>query len=56
MTPEDAASLARRTDVGRLIVTHAVPGLPLELASARAAAVFPGPTVMAREDESHPIG
>jgi ribonuclease BN (tRNA processing enzyme) len=56
MTPEDTGALARRAGVGRLIVTHAGPTLTLPVAAQRAAAVFPGPTLTAREDDSHPIG
>lgn len=55
MTPEDTGALARRAGVGRLVVTHAGPTLTLAQATARAAAVFPGPTVAAREGETHPL-
>jgi ribonuclease BN (tRNA processing enzyme) len=46
-TPEEAGALARRTGVGRLVVTHVGPTLTPEAATARAAGVFGGPTVTA---------
>lgn len=51
-TPEDAGALARRADVGRLVVTHVGPGLDRFEATDRAAAVFGGPTLTAVENES----
>jgi ribonuclease BN (tRNA processing enzyme) len=56
MTPEDTGALARRAAVGRLVVTHAGPSLTLAAATTRAAAVFAGPTVAAREGETHALG
>lgn len=46
-TPEEAGALARRTGVGRLVVTHVGPTLAAEQATARAAAVFGGLTLTA---------
>jgi ribonuclease BN (tRNA processing enzyme) len=46
-TPEQVGALARRTGVGRLVVTHVGPSLSPEAATARAAEVFGGPTVSA---------
>lgn len=47
-TPEEAGALARRTGVKRLVVTHVGPALTPEVATARAAERFGGPTECAR--------
>lgn len=46
-TPEQAGAVARRTGVRRLVVTHVGPSLTPDAATARAAAVFGGPTACA---------
>jgi ribonuclease BN (tRNA processing enzyme) len=46
-TPEQAGSLARRTRVKRLVVTHVGPLLDPQVATAQAAAAFDGPTLCA---------
>ncbi|TWD80838.1 ribonuclease BN (tRNA processing enzyme) [Kribbella amoyensis] len=51
-TPEQAGALARRTGVGRLVVTHVGPSLVPSVATARAAEVFGGPTVCAEVGET----
>jgi ribonuclease BN (tRNA processing enzyme) len=51
-TPEEAGALARRSGVGRLVVTHVGPTLTPEAATARAAGVFGGPTTTAVVGES----
>lgn len=54
-TPEDAGALARRSDVGRLLVTHVGAGLTVAAATARAAATFGGETVAAHDNDTHEI-
>ncbi|MFI8188165.1 MBL fold metallo-hydrolase [Streptomyces sp. NPDC085946] len=49
LTPEDAGAAARAAGVRELLVTHVGPTLDREAATARAAAVFGGPTTAARE-------
>ncbi|CAL9610207.1 putative protein [Streptomyces sp. enrichment culture] len=49
LTPEDAGSTARTAGARRLLVTHVGPTLTPGAATARAAAVFGGPTGTARE-------
>jgi ribonuclease BN (tRNA processing enzyme) len=51
-TPEEAGSLARRTGVTRLVVTHVGPTLTPEVATARAAEMFGGPTASATVGET----
>ncbi|MET7440350.1 MULTISPECIES: MBL fold metallo-hydrolase [unclassified Streptomyces] len=51
LTPEEAGEAARRAGVGELLVTHVGPTLTRESATARAAAVFGGRTVTAREGD-----
>jgi arginase family enzyme/ribonuclease BN (tRNA processing enzyme) len=55
-TPEDAGALARRARVRQLIVTHVGPFLTPEEATSRAAAVFGGPTLTAREGDAYSAG
>jgi ribonuclease BN (tRNA processing enzyme) len=54
-TPEEAAQMANAAGVGKLMVTHVSYGLGIEAATARAAAVFDGPTLAARDNETHSI-
>ncbi|MEU2284447.1 MBL fold metallo-hydrolase [Streptomyces sp. NPDC013178] len=49
LTPEDAGDAARKAGVRELAVTHVGPTLTRESATARAAAVFGGPTSTAVE-------
>ncbi|MFJ8543508.1 MBL fold metallo-hydrolase [Streptomyces sp. NPDC093586] len=49
LTPEDAGNTAREAGARRLLVTHVGPTLTPGTATARAAAVFGGPTATARE-------
>ena len=55
-TPEDTGALAARAGVGRLLVTHVGPTLTPEAATARASALFAGPTDQARDNEVHLVG
>jgi len=52
-TPEDVGGLARRAGAGRLLVTHVTPFLTPGEAARRAAAVFGGRTMAAREGDVH---
>jgi ribonuclease BN (tRNA processing enzyme) len=52
-TPEDAGEMARRAGAGRLLVTHVTPSLTPGEAVRRAARVFGGPTLAAREGDVH---
>jgi ribonuclease BN (tRNA processing enzyme) len=54
-TPEEAAEMARAAGVGKLMITHVAHTLGLEVATARAARAFGGPTVGARDNETHLI-
>jgi ribonuclease BN (tRNA processing enzyme) len=54
-TPEATGALAARARVGRLLVIHVGPTLSPEVAAARAAAAFGGPTECARENETHVV-
>ena len=55
LTPEEAGETARKAGVRELYVTHVGPTLTRETATARAAAVFGGPTRTAREGETIPF-
>jgi ribonuclease BN (tRNA processing enzyme) len=55
-TPEDTGALAARAGARRLVVTHVGPTLSPEGATARAAAVFAGPTDCAREGQTYVVG
>ncbi|MFC8345652.1 MBL fold metallo-hydrolase [Streptomyces sp. NPDC057280] len=55
LTPEDAGRVARAARVRQLVVTHVGPTLTPEAATARAAAVFAGPTVAARVGAIHVV-
>jgi ribonuclease BN (tRNA processing enzyme) len=54
-TPEEAAQMATAAGVKKLMVTHVAYHLGIEAATARAAAAFGGPTVSARDNETHVI-
>lgn len=54
-TPEEAAAMAAAAGVKKLMITHVAYELGAETATARAAAAFGGPTVCARDNETHPI-
>jgi ribonuclease BN (tRNA processing enzyme) len=54
-TPEEAAQMATAAGVKKLMVTHVAYDLGVEAATARAAAAFGGPTVCARDNETHEI-
>ncbi|MFI6940731.1 MBL fold metallo-hydrolase [Streptomyces sp. NPDC050418] len=56
LTPEDAGALAREAGVGTLLITHVGPTLTPDEATARAAAVFGGPTLRAEEGVSYTVG
>lgn len=55
-TPADTGALAARAGVGTLIVTHVGPSLTRQEATRRAAAVFGGPSLTARENDTHLVG
>ncbi|WP_199552003.1 MBL fold metallo-hydrolase [Streptomyces sp. N35] len=55
LTPEDAGALAREAGVRTLLITHVGPGLTPDAATARAAQVFGGHTVRARETVAYEI-
>jgi ribonuclease BN (tRNA processing enzyme) len=55
LTPEDAGRAARTAAVRELVVTHVGPTLTAESATERAAAVFGGRTVTAREGETRTV-
>ncbi|GGS22855.1 MBL fold metallo-hydrolase [Streptomyces humidus] len=55
LTPEEAGEAARKAGVRELYVTHVGPTLTRKAATARAAAVFEGPTRTAREGETIPL-
>ncbi|MGW2383617.1 MBL fold metallo-hydrolase [Streptomyces sp. NPDC001658] len=55
LTPEDAGRTARAADARRLLVTHVGPTLTPGTATARAAAVFGGPTATARVGDTHAV-
>ncbi|MFD3500655.1 MBL fold metallo-hydrolase [Streptomyces sp. NPDC058676] len=55
LTPEDVGDTARAAGVGQLLVTHVGPTLTPEAATARAAAVFGGPTAAARVGETRSV-
>ncbi|MEU6380492.1 MBL fold metallo-hydrolase [Streptomyces sp. NPDC046909] len=55
LTPEDAGSTARAAQVRQLLVTHVGPSLTPEVATARAASVFDGPTSAARVGETRTV-
>jgi ribonuclease BN (tRNA processing enzyme) len=54
-TPEEAAQMATAAGVKKLMVTHVAYSLGIETATARAAAAFGGPTIAARDHETHVI-
>jgi ribonuclease BN (tRNA processing enzyme) len=54
-TPEEAARMATAAGVKKLMVTHVAYCLGIEAATARAAAAFGGPTIAARDNETHVI-
>ena len=54
-TPEEAGRMAAAAGVGKLMVTHVSYALGVEAATARAAAAFGGPTLAARDNETHLI-
>ncbi|HWG25320.1 MBL fold metallo-hydrolase [Actinospica sp.] len=54
-TPEEAAQMATAAGVKRLMVTHVAYSLGIEAATARAAAAYGGPTISARDNETHEI-
>jgi ribonuclease BN (tRNA processing enzyme) len=54
-TPEEAAQMAVAAGVKKLMVTHVAYTLGIEVATARAAAAFGGPTISARDNETHVI-
>jgi ribonuclease BN (tRNA processing enzyme) len=54
-TPEEAAGMATAAGVKKLMITHVAYGLGAEAATARAAAAFGGPTVTARDNETHDV-
>lgn len=54
-TPEEAAEMAKSAGVKKLMITHVAYSLGIEAATARAAAAFGGPTVAARDNETHVI-
>ncbi|PWI19167.1 MBL fold metallo-hydrolase [Streptomyces sp. Act143] len=55
LTPEDAGRVARAARARQLVVTHVGPTLTPETATARAAAVFPGPTRTARVGDTYAV-
>ncbi len=54
-TPEEAAGMAQAAGAGKLMVTHVSYSLGADAATTRAAAAFGGPTVSARDNETHLI-
>jgi ribonuclease BN (tRNA processing enzyme) len=54
-TPEEAAGMAKAAGVKKLMVTHVAYSLGAQAATTRAAAAFGGPTICARDNETHTI-
>lgn len=55
LTAAEAGAIAQEAGVRRLLLTHLWPELGREALLAEAEAVFPGPTALAREGETHEI-
>jgi ribonuclease BN (tRNA processing enzyme) len=56
LTARGAAAVARRADVGRLVLTHLTGGTDPERALTEAAEEFDGPIELAEDLRTHPIG
>lgn len=54
-TPEEAANMAKAAGVKKMMVTHVAYSLGAEAATARAAAVFDGPTIRAQDHATYEL-